>query len=334
MIYFAGFFLCAGIIFFAGRKLSIYGEAISDLTGLGKAWVGMILMSTVTSLPELVAGFSSTTLLGSADLAVGNMLGSCAFNLGILAIMDAFVPKQKSIFSIGSPSHILAASLGIILMGIVGLGLFLADDIAITSGIGITSISFIVIYLFSIRLIYLYNKKPGNLDRKNALESSKAPKITLKKAILFYLIYAVVTIGAALFLPYFGEHIAEQTGMGKTFVGTLFLAASTSLPEIAVSFAAIRRGHVDLALGNLLGSNLFNIFILALNDLFYVNGHLLKDASEFHLVSVLAVIAMSAVAIIGLTFRTENKRFLLAWDAVLIFGIYLLNMILLFRMSG
>ena len=93
------------------------------------------------------------------------------------------------------------------------------------------------------------------------------------------------------------------------------------------------RDHPALSLGNLIGSNLFNICILALNDLFYTDGLILKDASEFHMISVVAVISMSAVAIIGLTFRSEHKRFLLAWDAVLIFCIYLLNMVMLFRMG-
>jgi cation:H+ antiporter len=146
-----------------------------------------------------------------------------------------------------------------------------------------------------------------------------------------YALYALITIAVALFLPYFAEEIAIKTGLGKSFVGTLFLAVSTSLPEIAVSLAAIRMGSIDISVGNLLGSNIFNILILAIDDIVYTKGDLLKDASDSNLFSVLATIIMSAIAIIGLTFRVSNKRFFLGWDALLILIIFILNLTLLYH---
>ena len=89
-----GFLICAVIIFFAGRKLSFYGDMIAEKTGMGKAWIGLILMATVTSLPELMVGVSSSAIVASADLAVGDIVGSCTFNLAILAILDLFVPNH------------------------------------------------------------------------------------------------------------------------------------------------------------------------------------------------------------------------------------------------
>ena len=107
MEHIAGFLVCATIIFFAGRKLSRLGDRLAVLKGWSKAWVGLILMATVTSLPELMVGVSSAAIVRSADLAVGDILGSCAFNLGILALMDAFVPRRKHLFEMASPSHVL-----------------------------------------------------------------------------------------------------------------------------------------------------------------------------------------------------------------------------------
>jgi cation:H+ antiporter len=332
MISISGFIICAIIIFFAGKKLSFYGDIIAELTGWGKAWVGLILMASVTSLPELIVGVSSSAIIQSADLAVGDILGSCSFNLGILALMDAFVPKHKPIFGMASQSHVMAASMGIILIAMAGIGLFLPNDIVITPGLGLISISFIAIYFVSIRLLYKFelNRKP---ELVSTHEKETGKEITLKKAIMLYSVFAGITIIAALFLPHFAEQIAEQTGLGKTFVGTLFLAASTSLPEIAVSFSAVRMGSIDISVGNLLGSNIFNIFILALDDVWYTKGHLLKDASEAHLSSVLFNILMLAIAIIGLTYHSQSKRYLMAWDAVLIFAAYILNMIILYRLT-
>ena len=107
-----GFAACAVIIFFAGKKLSFYGDQIAEKTGLGKAWIGLILLASVTSLPELIVGISSSAMIGSADLAVGDVLGSCAFNLAILAILDIFMPQHQHVFYIASSlRHVFSAAL-------------------------------------------------------------------------------------------------------------------------------------------------------------------------------------------------------------------------------
>ena len=334
MIHTGGFILCAVIIFFAGKKLSYYGDLLAEKTGMGKAWIGLILMASVTSLPELMVGISSSAFVQSADLAVGDILGSCAFNLGILAIMDAFLPRHHTLLGTASPNHILPAALGIILISMVGVAIFLPEDIVLSSWIGLTSLSFIIIYLISIRLIYLNEMNSANVSAGTDVQNHTNTEITLKKIVSKYVLFALIIIAAALTLPYFADKIAEDTGLGKSFVGTFFLAVSTSLPEIAVSIAAVRMGSLDLAVGNLLGSNLFNILILAIDDIFYTKGHILKDASSNNIISVFSAILMTAVAIIGLSYRTKGKRFLLAWDAALIFLIYIVNLFLLYQLSN
>lgn len=139
-------------------------------------------------------------------------------------------------------------------------------------------------------------------------------------------------IGAATWLPHLGEEIAELTGLGRTFVGSIFIALSTSLPELVVSIAALRIGAVDMVLGNLFGSNLFNIGILALDDMLYVKGPLLSYVSTNHLVTAFAAMAMTGVAVIGLTYRASKKRVLWAWDSLGIVLIYALATYLLFAM--
>jgi cation:H+ antiporter len=78
-----------------------------------------------------------------------------------------------------------------------------------------------------------------------------------------------------------------------------------------------------------LGSNLFNIVILFIDDLFYTNGHLLKDATDVNLLSVFFVIMMAGVAIVGFIFPSRKKTLLMAWDTFIIFMLYVINMILL-----
>lgn len=329
----SGFILCSIVIFFAGRKLSEYGDLLAEKAGWRKAWVGLILMASVTSLPELMVGLSSSAIVQSADLAVGDILGSCAFNLGILALMDAFVPRHKALFSLASQSHVLSAALGIILISMAGFSLFLPEEFVISTWIGTTSIFFIIIYLVSIRLLYKNEQKYYRSIPQVIQANDIRNQITMRRVIVKYSLFSVIIILAALTLPYFAEDIAEAAGLNKSFVGTLFLATTTSLPELAVSIAAIRMGSIDLAVGGLLGSNIFNILILALDDIFYTKGHLMKDASDIHILSAFAAIIMSAIVIIGLNYRASGKRFFLAWDAALIFLIYIINILLLYRLS-
>jgi cation:H+ antiporter len=324
-----GFSVCAGVILWAGKRLSYYGDLIADLTGMGKVWLGMVLMASITSLPELIVGISSSAFIGSADLAVGDILGSCAINLGILAMMDAFVPKSSPLFKQASQNHVLAAAFGIILVALAGFGLFLNTDISIIPGIGLVSLLFAAIYFLSMRVMYRYGQAHPQAEAGHPADLV----LSKRQVYLRYAMYAGIIVLAAMMLPHFAEEIAEATGLGQSFVGTLFLAASTSLPEVAVSMAAVRMGSVDIAVGNLLGSNIFNIFILFLDDIAYTKGQLMQDASDVHLVSVFGVMMMSAVAIIGLMYKASEKRFLLAWDSLAIFLIYIANLVVLYKLS-
>lgn len=329
-----GFLFCALVIFKAGSRLSYYGDQLAELTGIGGAWIGLILMAAVTSLPELMVGIGSVTLVKSADLAVGDVLGSCAFNLGLLALMDGLVSKEKPpLLATASSSHVLAGALGIILISLAGLGLFASEDIIVAPSLGLTSILFLVIYLVSVQLIYRFNQQQVHLVSLQVqhVKPQTHDRSVLNQVLKRYVFFASIIVLAALFLPKFADRIAEHLELNRSFVGTLLLAATTSLPEVAVSIAAVRMGAIDMAVGNLFGSNIFNMVILFVDDLFYTQGHLLKDASDSNLITIFSVIAMSAVAIIGLTFKSTSKRFLLAWDALTIFAIYVANIFLIFR---
>jgi cation:H+ antiporter len=144
-----------------------------------------------------------------------------------------------------------------------------------------------------------------------------------------YSIHALIVTLAALFLPYFGEKIADQTGLSESFFGTVFLAITTSLPELVVSVSALRMGALDMAAGNLLGSNVFNIAILSLLDLFYTEGPLYSKISGTHALSLLASIVMTAVVAIGLVTRPEKKTWRLGMDTSIIAVIYVLLLFML-----
>ncbi len=301
-----GFAACAGVIIYSGTKLSFYGDKIADLTGWGKAWVGLILMASVTSLPELITGISAVTIVNAPDLAAGDIFGSCVFNLLILSILDARI--KQPLFSMVKSSHIVAAIFGIILLTVAGMAIFLSKEIPSVLWISSFTFALFGIYLIAVWGIYKYEQAALVESPPSTIPLYPSRSADLKKAIGGYALNALIVIGAAVFLPYFGEHIASHTGLGNSFFGTLFIAAATSLPELVVSLAALRMGATDMAVGNLLGSNVFNMFILGIDDVFYREGSLFKDISPSHLLSVFITIIMTAVVGLGLLFKPKKKQ--------------------------
>lgn len=323
-----GFVICTAVIFFSGRKLSGYGDRLARQTGLGGVWIGLILVAAVTSLPEMTLGISSVLIVGSPDLAVGGVLGSCIFNLAILSILD-MLSSGTPVLTRVTGSHILAVSLTSVLIVLVGLGLFLPDDFIVIGWIGISSFLFVIIYFITIRLMHRMER-----DREKTESVPVSEEKSLRNTIIWYVVYASLIIAAGLALPGFASRIAALSGLGESFVGSVMLAASSSFPEMAVAMAAARIGAIDMAVGNLFGSNMFNVFTLAIDDLVYRPGYLLKDANDVNLITVFAVLVMNSIVVVSLVIRPKRKRFyVLAWDTLLILIVYLASMWLLLQMQ-
>jgi cation:H+ antiporter len=331
MFLWLGFAVCMGLILYSGIKLSKYGDIIAEKTGLGRTFVGFVLFAAVTSMPELVSGISAVTFAGVPDIAVGGILGSCAFNILILALMDAFYRPQP-IYGVAKPGHIVSASFGILLVSLAAGGMFIGDRLPPFGWIGLYTVLFIIGYFIAIRLVYHYERRRLAEFVKEAaveLEYGEVPRATAYRN---FAINAAVIVVAAIFLPKLGEGIAEATGLGQTFVGNIFIAAATSLPEIVVSVAAVRLGAVDLAIGNLFGSNIFNIMILAIEDIFFLPGPLLSFSGPDHIVPAISAIAMSSIAIIGLSYKAGKKKFFIAWDSIGLMAVFAVNMAVLYML--
>jgi cation:H+ antiporter len=328
------FSICAALIAVAGTQLSRYGDVISEKTGLSGAWIGAILMASVTSLPELVTGISSVALANAPDIAVGNALGACVINLAMLVVLDLFY-RRAPIFAHVGQGHILSAGFGVVGACFVGLNiLFVQYGLSVAVGfVGLYSPMILLLYVIAMRALFRH-------ETGARLEPGKGPteryaSVTLRQAILRYALAAVVVVGAGLWLPYVGQALAKVMGWEQAFVGTLFVAFATTLPEITVTIAAVRIGALDLALGNLLGSNLFNLTIIAVDDLFYMNGPLLDDVSMAHAASALSAAMMSGAIVVGLMYRPRARVIrTVGWTSIFLLAIYLLNAIFFYVYSS
>ncbi len=323
------FVVCTALILVSGWRLSFYGDIIAEKTGLGRTWIGVVLIASVTSLPELITGVSSVAIFDLPNIAAGDVLGSCMFNILIIAMLD-FMSGSTPLSARAHQGQILTAGFGILLLALVVLSLLGASAIPRLGWVSISSVVFLLVYLLAIRSVFLYEKKRITTYIHDVTEELRYQDISKARAFAMYGLNAIVIVIAATYLPRLGEQIAEMTGLGRTFVGSVFVAFSTSLPEVVVSIGALRLGAVDIALGNVFGSNLFNIGILALDDVMYFKGPLLSFVSPGHLITASGAIVMTAIAVVGLTYQASRKLRFFTWDSVAIVLAYILSTLILY----
>ena len=304
------FVVCAAVIFFSGRRVAKYGDAIAEKTGLGGLWIGVILVSVATSLPELFTGVGSTVFINAPDLTVGNLFGANTYNLVNIGILD-FLHKGQPLLSLVSSGQLLTASLSLIPICIAAIGIFLSPRLAqpAFAQVSIYSILIFISYLICARTIFNFEKKEQKALKEQQEENIlfKYGDISLKTASLRYAAAALVIAGAGIWLAYIGDDLSRFLGLERNFVGSLFLGFATTLPEITVSIAAIRLGANELAVANMLGSNLFNVAIIFINDALYRKASIFTAISQEHIFTIFTVILMTLIIIAGLILKPKKK---------------------------
>ncbi len=322
--------ICCLIILFAGTRLARYGDAVSERTGLGRMWIGLILIGLVTSMPEMVTGVSSAAIVGQPDLALGNFWGSCIFNLTILAVLDIF-HRRGPVLSVASNRYILPAFLGIVLISIAGISLLIGDSFTSVSlgWISLTSILIFAVYIIGIRQMFIYDKNhPAEQDVE---EDAQYSHLSSRQIYGRFILAALGIIAGGIWLSFIGDEISVTYNLSANFVGSLFLAIATSLPEIVVAVTALRMGAIDLAVGDILGANMLNTANIFVTDIFYTKGPLLADVSSKNLFTAAAMIIMTLIVIAGLKFKSNRKTFkIISWNALLILAIYIATTLFLF----
>ncbi len=271
--------LCAGVITWAGTVLSRHADILAEKLNVGRTWIGLILLATITSLPELMTGLSAVTIVGAPDIAVGDIMGSCTINLLLFVLVD-FLYREQPLFRVASQGHLLAAGFGIILLAIAGLSL-LTSQSGQSLAIGHVSVAtpiLLAFYLLAARTVFLHERR----HRADAEAAVRHADASLSSAVRGTGIAALFVVAAGTGLAFAGEAVAVSMAWDSSFVGTIFVALATSLPEATVVIAAVRLRAPDLALGNLLGSNLFNLAILGIDDLAYRPGPLFAAVAPIH----------------------------------------------------
>lgn len=321
------FAVSAAVIAFAGSMLTRYADAIAELTGLGRLLVGSIFLAAATSLPELTIDISAVRM-GLADMAVGDLLGSSLFNLLILAGLDLWHHSAGKMLSRAAAAHALSATMSVALTALAAMAILIGPQLEGFTflGLGAGSMTILLAYAAGFRLVYYDQRFAASRERYEIdLAPPPAPGITKTRAIIGYLAAAAVILVAAPFLAQSAGRLADLTGLGGTFVGTTLVALCTSLPEMVTSLAAVRIKAFDLALGNIFGSNAFNMLLLAPLDL-ACPGSLFANISQTHVLTALAAILVTAVAVLGQLYQVERRVRFLEPDAIAVIVLILTSL--------
>jgi len=324
------FVFCVAVIFFSGRAVAKYGDIIAIRTGLGRIWIGVVLLALVTSLPELFTGISAVTLVDAPDLTIGNLFGANAFNLFNLALLD-ITYRYGSLFSMASPVQRLTGWFSMVLAAVAGVSIFISNYF-FDMGIGWIGWYTPVIILFYLFFMWQIFRSQQRQPARPLIEQPDYAGISMRRVYLYFVIAAVLIIGAGTWLAFIGKEIATITGLGESFVGTLLIGFSTTLPEITVSFAAMRLGAVDMAVANMIGSNLFNMAVIPIDDLLYAPGPVLNAVSTSHLFTAGILILMTGVFIAGLHFR-PRRYFRVSWCSLTLIALFLIQAYLSYTMA-
>jgi cation:H+ antiporter len=313
------FLISAAVIIAAGSFLTRFADAIAEITGLGRLVIGSVLLAGATSLPELAVDVSAVRM-EMADLAVGDLLGSSLMNLLILAVLDLSHRSRGRMLSRQSAAHALSGLVSTALATIVALGLLTGKALApyTVGGISPAIILVAIGYALGVRLVYFDQRMAIRTAAEQGKEEILTPvDIGLKTAMFGFAICATVIFLAGPRLAAAAGELAERSGLGDTFVGTTLVALSTSLPELVSMLAALRLGAPDLAIGNVFGSNAFNMVLLVPLDLVQP-GSLLSSVSPKHAITCIAAILATQIAVMGQLYQVESRTRLIEPDAWLV----------------
>ncbi|MBL8353063.1 MAG: sodium:calcium antiporter [Burkholderiaceae bacterium] len=324
LLQFAG---CAVLIAWAGYVLSRSADALAEAHGWGRGWVGLAMLATVTSLPELASGISAVAFVDAPNLAVGNALGACVVNLLFLVVVDA-LQRHQPMYREASATHLLSAGFGVVMLGFVALSLLTGNRAPAVLHVGIYSPMLLALYLLALKGVHAHERQAL---ASAATTRPSAPAGQTRREWRRFGLAALLVLAAGSWLPEAADGLATALGLSRSFVGTVLMAIVTTLPEMAVTLGALRLGALDMAIGNLLGSNLFNIVIVAVDDAFYVRGPLLADAAAVHAGTAVTALVMTGLVIIGLVMRPQGRTLrVVSWISVGLAATYVVNAALVY----
>jgi cation:H+ antiporter len=320
------FLTAAAVITVAGIRMAETADRLADRTGIGEAIFGGVLLGGSTSIPGIVAS-TTAAAQGHAELAFSNAIGGIAAQTFFLAITDVVYRRANLEHAAASLTNITQAGLLITLLTVPIVAFFLPAYTVF----GVHPATFAIIggYGFGLRLALRSRTTPMWGPKKTTetrLDKPQEPKggrrITMALLSRFAVLAAILALTGYITATS-GVVIADKTGLSQSIVGAYFTAISTSIPELVTSIAAVRRGALTLAMGGIVGGNMFDTLFIASSDIAYREGSLYHAVSDKPYFLTALSILMTAVLILGMLRRQRRGVANIGFESALIFVLYL-----------
>lgn len=330
--------LVAGAIavWLAGTRIARYADIIATRSGAGHVMVGLVLLGTVTSLPEIAIIIFSAS--GDASLlAINNVLGGISLQKAMLAAVDGMIGKDALTVVAASPAMLLQGVLGILLLALVAAAIVVGDVLFL--GVGAWCWAILAMYVFSIwQIAQLERRQTWVAEEVGQQSPPKSEQETgQENGSLMPLVLKTIGAGAVILVAGFllsrtGEAIAEQTGLGLSFVGAVLLAVVTSLPDLSTIVSSVRLHRYEMAMADILGGTLFNTLLIFLVDVVHQGKPVLNEANDFSLFASLIGIVLSVILLVGLIERKNRTIVHMGIDSLVILATYFGGLFLLYQL--
>jgi cation:H+ antiporter len=327
-----GIFLAAAVLVWsAGTRLTHALDSVSRKTGWGEAFVGMLLLGGITSLPEIANSITSSWT-GNPALAVNNLLGSAAINILLLAVADAFIGREAVTSAVARPSTLMMATLCMLALVTVAAAVTVTDVLVL--GVGVWSVAVCAISIGSFWLSVGYDDRAAWVVRNADADALDEPEEHDDSRPMRSLVMTSAVTGAVIFIAGYalsqtGDALAEQTGIGTGMVGFALIGLSTSMPELSSIVAALRLRRYEMAFGQVLGTNFINLSLLLLADAVFAGGPVVNELSRFETVSALLGATLIGVFLVGLLERRNPTVMKMGWDSLAVMILFAGGLVLL-----
>ncbi len=285
------FVIAMGALIYGADFIIKESERIALHFNISHFVIGATLVAFGTSLPEMAASMMASAQ-GKSDMAVANVIGSVTFNITLVLGLVFFIANKMN------PERNLFFKDSAWVIAPVIIFYVMIQDGVISRFDGTLFVLMMVSYLF-----FLFNDSKedltGELD-----EDLMKEKFNWTKTVILLFVGFILTLGGANFVIESGANIAREFGVSEWIVGLLLISLGTSLPELVVSLAAVKKGHADMSIGNIIGSNVAN-FSMVLGGASLLNPLAINlEASKF---DILILASASTVLLFILANKLYNK---------------------------
>lgn len=320
-----GFCLAASAVWWAGTRLPRFVVALSDKTGLGQGFAGLLVLGGITSLPELATA-TTAAAIGAPLLAMNDVLGSAAFNVLLLAIADMLLGPRPLTSVVARPVTLIQGVSGMMVLALI-IAAITSDGRAPIGGPYLWPAIIFAASIASIHIADRTERRPMwqviDQPERAFAEAAKQSEISWRTLLLWLSILAAIIMVAGATLAATAARIATQTGIGGSLMGFLFVSAATSLPEFSAIIGAIRHQRYELAIGEVFGSNLFNFSFILIIDAVSSGPPVLGLAGPFEAMAALLALLMSGVFVLGLVERRDRTILRMGEDSLAVIVVYL-----------